>query len=147
MPRYSECHLACPTYMLDMVWSNRLGWVLEKLLSLSWTGFLCDTPWLTPPARQAVALPAGRLAAVGVNTVASLQAARTKRAHLHMWTEAKEEKSRQGWSDSRTHPEKTAPPPTWDNKGSSLHAERGRHTWSRSFTVNPICLLNRHNIS
>lgn len=73
--------------------------------SFSWMGFLCDASWLTPPARQAVALPAGRLAGVGVNTVASLQAARSKRAHLHMWTDAKEESSRQSKTLRRTQRE------------------------------------------
>lgn len=41
------------------------------------------TPSLTPPARQTAALPGGRLAAVGVDAVAPLQAARPKRARLH----------------------------------------------------------------
>lgn len=84
------------------------------------------TSWLTPPARQAVALPAGRLAAVGVNTVASLQAARTERAHLHMWTDAKEEKSRQGSQTLRRTPRENS---------TSSHRELLRRGYLANFPV------------
>lgn len=41
------------------------------------------TSSLTRPAWQTVALPSGSLAAVGMNTITPLQAARPKGAHLH----------------------------------------------------------------
>lgn len=61
------------------------------------------TSSLTPPAWQTAALPAGGLAAVGVDTVAPLQAARPKRAHLQRGSGANGgRKNRQGESLERS---------------------------------------------
>lgn len=49
----------------------------------SWERYISRTSSLTRPAWQTVALPGVSLAAVGMNTITPLQAARPKRAHLH----------------------------------------------------------------
>ncbi|TNN44491.1 hypothetical protein EYF80_045313 [Liparis tanakae] len=64
------------------------------------------TPPLTPPARQTAALPGGRLAAVGVETVAPLQAARPKRARL---TREEQTPVRGGISNSLKHHQQAKP--------------------------------------
>lgn len=78
---------------------NRVVWNLW-LTRFYGTRLICDSeaklasdtrrtsPSLTPPAWQTVTLPGGSLAAVGTDTIAPLQAAWPKRAHLHVWTNA-----------------------------------------------------------